>query len=59
MMADGIAEMAARFTEGRYQNYQQEIYSNLAMTAKALSQFQDPNESAHLYAPLRLYVNQG
>ena len=58
MIETGIEEMAAHFAEGGYQHYRQEVYSNLAMTAKALSQFQDPNESVHLYAPLHLYANQ-
>jgi nucleoside-diphosphate-sugar epimerase len=55
LMEDGIAEMAASFHAGRYQHYRQESYSNLAMTAKALSQFQDPSQLAHLYAPLKLH----
>jgi nucleoside-diphosphate-sugar epimerase len=55
-LEEGIEEMASRFHAGKYHNYRQEIYSNVAMTAKALSQFQDPMEAAHLYAPLSLYA---
>jgi nucleoside-diphosphate-sugar epimerase len=54
LMEDGIDQMATSFLAGRYQHYRQEMYSNLAMTSKALSQFQNPDELAHLYAPLKL-----
>jgi len=54
LMEDGIEEMATSILAGRYQHYRQEMYSNLAMTSKALSQFQNPDELAHLYAPLKL-----
>jgi nucleoside-diphosphate-sugar epimerase len=52
-MDEGIEEMVGRFQAGAYQNYRDEIYSNVAMTAKALRQFQDPLETSHLYAPLK------
>jgi nucleoside-diphosphate-sugar epimerase len=54
MIEDGIAEMADSLIAGRYQDYHEDMYSNVAMTAKELSRFQDPNELAHLYAPLRI-----
>jgi nucleoside-diphosphate-sugar epimerase len=50
----GIDEMAFNLQNGRYGHYRDQIYSNLAMTAKALSRFQDPAESARLYAPLKV-----
>lgn len=48
----GIEEMAAKFAQGKYGDYRSDIYCNVAMTAKALSHFQDPAESANLYGPL-------
>ena len=50
----GIQEMVDNFQSGQYQHYREQIYSNVAMTKKALSQFQDPAEVSHLYAPLRM-----
>lgn len=50
----GIQEMVDNFQSGQYQHYREQIYSNVAMTRKALTQFQDPSEVAHLYAPLRM-----
>ena len=50
----GIQEMVDNFQSGQYQHYREQIYSNVAMTRKALSQFQDPSEVSHLYAPLRM-----
>ena len=55
LMEEGIEEMAAAMHEGKYRHYRDQVYSNFAMTAKALSQFQDPAESAHLYAPLKVF----
>jgi nucleoside-diphosphate-sugar epimerase len=52
MIEDGVEEMAARFAAGEYRHYREEIYSNVAMTSKALTRFYDPEEAAHLYAPL-------
>ena len=54
LMEDGIAEMADSLIAGRYRDYHEDMYSNVAMTAKELSRFQDPNELAHLYAPLKI-----
>lgn len=51
---EGVDEMAAALHGGKYLHYRDQVYSNFAMTAKALSQFQDPAESAHLYAPLKV-----
>jgi nucleoside-diphosphate-sugar epimerase len=56
LMPEGIVEMASNFLAGKYQNYREEIYSNVAMTARALSQFHDPMQGAHLYTPLSLYA---
>jgi len=53
-LEDGIQEMVDHFQAGEYQHYREQIYSNVAMTRKALTQFQDPSEVAHLYAPLRM-----
>jgi nucleoside-diphosphate-sugar epimerase len=49
----GIEEMVDNFQNGQYQHYREQIYSNVAMTKQALTQFQDPAEISHLYAPLR------
>ena len=49
----GVEEIAAAFQTGQYGHYREHIYSNVAMTARALDQFQDPVELARLYAPLR------
>jgi nucleoside-diphosphate-sugar epimerase len=53
-LEEGIQEMVHHFQSGQYQHYREQIYSNVAMTRKALSQFHDPAEGSHLYAPLRL-----
>jgi nucleoside-diphosphate-sugar epimerase len=54
LMEQGIAEMADSLISGQYKDYHEDLYSNVAMTAKDLSRFQDPNELAHLYAPLKI-----
>jgi nucleoside-diphosphate-sugar epimerase len=54
----GIEEMAVNFRDGRYRHYREQVYSNVAMTKKALNQFYDPAEVAHLYAPLRMSVTK-
>jgi nucleoside-diphosphate-sugar epimerase len=54
MLEAGIEEMVHHFQSGHYQHYREQIYSNVAMTRKALDQFNDPSEVSHLYAPLRL-----
>jgi len=56
---EGVREMVEHFLKGAYQDYRQEIYSNVAMTKKALDVFQDPFESANLYTPLRLSAARG
>jgi len=53
MAEAGVEEIAAAFQTGKYGNYREHIYSNVAVTARALDQFQDPAELARLYAPLR------
>ncbi len=54
LVEPGIDEMAQALRDGKYGHYRDQVYSNVAMTTKALSQFQDPAESAHLYAPLKV-----
>ena len=55
----GIEEIAQGFLQGRYQDYHQEIYSNVAMTAKAVRYFHDPLQTTNLYAPLAMPVKAG
>jgi nucleoside-diphosphate-sugar epimerase len=54
LIGPGIEEMAAALEQGRYGNYRDQVYSNFAMTTKALAEFQDPAESGRLYAPLKV-----
>jgi len=54
LIEPGIQEMALAFRSGRYGAYRDQIYSNVAMTARALSQFHDPAELSRLYAPLKV-----
>jgi nucleoside-diphosphate-sugar epimerase len=52
MFEDGVAEIVEHFLQGHYNNYRDEIYSNLATTQKQVSTFRDPEQLAHIYAPL-------
>jgi len=52
LMEPGICEMVENFKQGRYKNYREQIYSNVAMTKIALSEFHDPMQSMKLYAPI-------
>ncbi len=52
MLEDGIAEVVAHFLQGRYNNYRDEIYSNLATTRKEVTTFRDPEQLSRIYAPL-------
>jgi nucleoside-diphosphate-sugar epimerase len=54
LIEDGISEMAENFDLNRYHNYRDEIYSNLAMTKRAVDTPTDPVEMMHIYAPLRV-----
>jgi nucleoside-diphosphate-sugar epimerase len=54
LMEDGVREMLEHFHNGDYAHYRSLAYSNVAMTAKALNDFQDPAQMAHLYAPLSM-----
>jgi nucleoside-diphosphate-sugar epimerase len=54
LIEPGIDEMALAFHDGRYRNYRDQVYSNVAMTAHALSMFHDPAELSRLYAPLKV-----
>lgn len=47
-------EMSLAFQNGRYGYYRDQVCSKLAMTARALSQFQDSAELSRLYAPLKV-----
>lgn len=53
LLEAGVQELAENFRDGRYQHYREQIYSNVAMTTKALTQFYDPAELSQLYAPLK------
>jgi nucleoside-diphosphate-sugar epimerase len=57
-MEAGVAEMAEKLALGNYEHYREDIYSNVKMTARALSRFQDPVEAAHLYGPLQVYASK-
>lgn len=54
LIEPGIKEMALAFQNGRYGPYRDQVYSNVAMTTLALSQFYDPAELSRLYAPLKV-----
>jgi nucleoside-diphosphate-sugar epimerase len=54
LLEPGIEEMALAFQNGRYGHYRDQIYSNVEMTARALSMFQDPVELSRLYGPLKV-----
>lgn len=53
LMEDGIREMVEHFRKGTYSHYSEQIYSNVAMTKKALEDFYDPMQNINLYAPLK------
>lgn len=57
-MEAGVEEMAEKLAEGKYDHYREDIYSNVKMTAQALSHFHDPVEAAHLYGPLQGYADK-
>jgi len=52
LLEPGIEEMAAALSTHQY-NYLEQVYSNVAMTTRALSEFQ--NDQSHLYAPLKAH----
>jgi len=52
MLHEGIVEIVNHFNNGRYHNYRDGIYSNLAMTKEALEYFQDPMQFSKLYVPM-------
>ncbi len=52
LIPEGVAEMANALHNGKYLHYRDHVYSNVAMTTKAVSRFHDPEELAHLYAPM-------
>lgn len=49
---EGVQEMVEHFKNGKYGNYKEQKYSNLAMTRRALEIFNDPLHSARLYRPI-------
>jgi nucleoside-diphosphate-sugar epimerase len=52
LMQEGIEEMVNHFAEGHYGDYKRPLYSNVATTAENVEAFHDPEQVAHLYAPL-------
>jgi nucleoside-diphosphate-sugar epimerase len=51
-MDDGLREIVETFKRGGYRSYRDPLYSNVAMTKKALVEFRDPARASRLYAPL-------
>lgn len=54
LLEAGIQEMADNFRNGRYQDYRQPAYSNVATTKQVLEEFYDPETLSKLYGPLTL-----
>jgi dTDP-D-glucose 4,6-dehydratase len=52
LLEPGIQDIVDEFKRGTYGHYKDATYSNLEMTKRALSLFQDPQQSARLYVPL-------
>lgn len=52
LLEAGIQDIVEEFKKGTYGHYKEATYSNLEMTKRALSLFQDPQQSARLYGPL-------
>ncbi|HKC83724.1 MAG TPA: SDR family oxidoreductase, partial [bacterium] len=50
LMETGIQEIIAEFDKGAYGHYRDAVYSNLAMTKRALREFR--RQTAHLYEPV-------
>ena len=53
LMEEGIQEMVENFKQGKYNHYREQIYSNVAMTKKTVTEFYDPMQAIRLYAPLK------
>ena len=53
LLEHGVEEMVSHFVANEFHHYRSPEYSNLMMTSKAVSDFQDPAQKAHLYAPLK------
>ncbi len=49
----GVNEMIQNFNAGIYTHYGEQLYSNVAMTKMAVSDFYDPMQLMKLYAPLK------
>ena len=49
-MEAGIQEIVAEFDKGTYGHYKDAVYSNLAMTKRALPDFR--RQTTHLYEPV-------
>ena len=52
LLNEGIEEIIDHFMRGSYENYKDHVYSNLAMTKKAMDWFHDPMQAVCLYAPI-------
>ena len=52
LLEAGIQEIVDQFKLGTYGHYRDATYSNLEMTKRALSLFQDPQQTSRLYGPL-------
>jgi nucleoside-diphosphate-sugar epimerase len=52
LLEAGIQEMVENFKQGKYKDYRDQIYSNVAMAKIVSSEFHDPMQSMKLYAPI-------
>jgi nucleoside-diphosphate-sugar epimerase len=52
LMKEGIQEMVDNFVSGKYSDYRQPVYSNVATTKQLLEEFYDPDAMSKLYGPL-------
>lgn len=48
----GIRELIDKHRIGTYAHYRADVYSNVAMTRRAVERFQDPDELSRIWAPL-------
>lgn len=53
-LEDGVREMMQHHLRGTYEDFRRDVYSNVAMTRRAVERFQDPEELSRLYAPLKV-----
>lgn len=52
LLEEGIEEIVAAHRNGAYGHYREALYSNVEMTKRALSAFNDPDQNSKLYGPL-------